>query len=199
MGKDNSIVILEGARRTPRADILIDNKKPGLFCASRPPSSAVWPSRRSSQTLPSIRGSSAMSSWVWRSRVTAIPFTERRRMRPRGGLGQDVPALTVARIRGSGAEAVTVGAEMMLAGLRHDEARLSRSWGVGRACSIPSSYYNYRGPRRHGYSEVRTRRCEGLPPGSHLQDSLLTGLHPSRRRNGDGQHSRRAGPTVRDD
>ena len=41
-------------------------------------------------------------------------------MRWRGGLGDDVPALTVARICGSGAEAVAVGAEMMLAGVRHD-------------------------------------------------------------------------------
>ena len=31
MGKETSIVILDGARRTPRADILIDNKEPGLF------------------------------------------------------------------------------------------------------------------------------------------------------------------------
>ena len=31
MTKNESIVILDGARRTPRADILIDNKKPGLF------------------------------------------------------------------------------------------------------------------------------------------------------------------------
>ena len=44
-------------------------------------------------------------------------------MRWRSGLGNDVPALTVARICGSGAEALSVGAEMMLAGIRHDEAR----------------------------------------------------------------------------
>ena len=31
MGNDRSIVILDGARRTPRADILINNKEPGLF------------------------------------------------------------------------------------------------------------------------------------------------------------------------
>ena len=42
-------------------------------------------------------------------------------MRWRGGLGNDVPALTVARICGSGAEAVAVGMEMILAGVRHDE------------------------------------------------------------------------------
>ncbi|MBK9648987.1 MAG: hypothetical protein IPO67_28215 [Deltaproteobacteria bacterium] len=31
MSKDTSIVILDGGRRTPRADILVDNKSPGLF------------------------------------------------------------------------------------------------------------------------------------------------------------------------
>ena len=30
-GNNESIVILDGGRRTPRADILIDNKKPGMF------------------------------------------------------------------------------------------------------------------------------------------------------------------------
>ena len=29
--KDRAIVILDGGRRTPRADILVDNSKPGLF------------------------------------------------------------------------------------------------------------------------------------------------------------------------
>ena len=31
MANSDSIVILDGARRIPRADILINNKKPGLF------------------------------------------------------------------------------------------------------------------------------------------------------------------------
>ena len=41
----------------------------------------------------------------------------------RGGVPESVPALTVARICGSGAEAVAVGAEMIGAGLRHDTER----------------------------------------------------------------------------
>ena len=41
----------------------------------------------------------------------------------RGGLDDDVPALTVARICGSGAEAVAVGMEHILAGVRHDKQR----------------------------------------------------------------------------
>ena len=44
-------------------------------------------------------------------------------MRRRGGLGNDVPALTVARICGSGAEAVAIGMEHILAGVRHDKKR----------------------------------------------------------------------------
>ena len=31
MAKETSIVILDGGRRTPRADILINNNEPGLF------------------------------------------------------------------------------------------------------------------------------------------------------------------------
>ena len=31
MSTDRSIVVLDGARRTPRADILADNRAPGLF------------------------------------------------------------------------------------------------------------------------------------------------------------------------
>jgi acetyl-CoA acetyltransferase family protein len=99
-------------------------------------------------------------------------------MRWRGGLGQDVPALTVARICGSGAEAVAVGAEMMLAGLRHDEARPFTVVGGGESMQYPFCLYNYRGhPVGTAIQKYGPVDVKGLPPGSHLQDSLLMGLY----------------------
>ncbi|MHC4816391.1 MAG: thiolase family protein [Planctomycetota bacterium] len=98
-------------------------------------------------------------------------------MRWRGGLGIDVPALTVARICGSGAEAVAVGAEIMLAGVRHDKKRPFMVVGGGESMQYPFCLFNYRGKKvgaavqKYGPVDVK-----GLPPGEHLQDSLLMGL-----------------------
>jgi acetyl-CoA acetyltransferase len=99
-------------------------------------------------------------------------------MRWRGGLGTDVPALTVARICGSGAEAVAVGSEIMLAGMRHDRERPFMVVGGAESMQYPFILYNYRG-RKLGasvqkYGPIDTK---ALPPGSHLQDSLLMGLY----------------------
>ena len=92
-------------------------------------------------------------------------------MRWRGGLGDDVPALTVARICGSGAEAVALGAEIMLAGVRHDEARPFMVVGGGESMQYPFCLYNYRGKKVGAavqkYGPVDPK---GLPPGAHLQD-----------------------------
>src|SRR5262245_15643822 len=105
MLSDNPIVILEGARRLPRAAILVDNKAPGLF------------SRLSTTQLGglAIRGALAatridrelighvvmgMAQHSHRDSIYAA-----RGMAWRGGVPEDVPALTVARICGSGAEA----------------------------------------------------------------------------------------------
>jgi acetyl-CoA acetyltransferase family protein len=96
----------------------------------------------------------------------------------RGGLDHDVPALTVARICGSGAEAVAVGAEMMLAGIRHDRERPLMVVGGGESMQYPFILYNWRGRKvgaavqKYGPIDVK-----GLPPGTHLQDSLLMGLY----------------------
>lgn len=66
-------------------------------------------------------------------------------MRWRGGLGEHVPALTVARICGSGAEALAVGAEIMTAGLRHDEERPFTVGGGAESMQYPFNLYNWRG------------------------------------------------------
>jgi acetyl-CoA acetyltransferase family protein len=96
----------------------------------------------------------------------------------RGGLAHDVPALTVARICGSGAEAVAIGAEMMLAGVRHDKQRPFMVVGGGESMQYPFILYNWRGRKvgtaiqKYGPVDIK-----GLPPGTHLHDSLLMGLY----------------------
>ncbi|MBM4116690.1 thiolase family protein [bacterium] len=99
-------------------------------------------------------------------------------MRWRGGLGQDVPALTVARICGSGAEAVAVGAELMLAGVRHDRDRPFVVVGGAESMQYPFMLYNYRG-RKLGETVQKYGpiAASALPAGEHLQDSLLMGLY----------------------
>ncbi|MFC1500300.1 hypothetical protein ACFL6T_04705 [Candidatus Zixiibacteriota bacterium] len=123
MGMDTPIVILDGGRRTPRADILVNNSSPGLF------------SRFSTTQLGGMAVASTLehtavdSSLIGHVVMGMAQHTHRdsiyaaQGMRWRGGLGDDVPALTVARICGSGAEAIAVGSEMMLAGVRHDRER----------------------------------------------------------------------------
>jgi acetyl-CoA acetyltransferase family protein len=89
-----------------------------------------------------------------------------------------VPALTVARICGSGTEAISVAAEMALAGLRHDKARPFYIVGGGESMQYPFSLYNYRGrmvgTATQKYGPIDTK---ALPAGTALQDALLMCLY----------------------
>ena len=115
MGKNGSIVILDGARRTPRADILIDNKKPGLFSRFSTTQLGGMAIESTLEATPVDKGliGHVIMGMAAHSHRDSIYGAQG--MRWRGGLGQDVPALTVARICGSGAEAVAVGSEIMTA------------------------------------------------------------------------------------
>jgi acetyl-CoA acetyltransferase family protein len=178
MGKSASIVILDGARRTPRADILINNKEPGLFSrfsTTQLGGLAIKSTLANTGVDKALIGHvvMGMASHSHRDSIYAAQG-----MRWRGGLGDDVPALTVARICGSGAEAVAVGAEMMLAGVRHDQQRPFSVVGGAESMQYPFILYNWRG-RKVGdavqkYGPIDTAQ---LPPGSYLQDSLLMGLY----------------------
>jgi acetyl-CoA acetyltransferase family protein len=178
MGKDETIVILDGARRTPRADILVDNKKPGLFSRFSTTQLGGMAIRSTLENTPIDKGliGHVVMGMAQQSHRDSIYGAQG--MRWRSGLGQDVPALTVARICGSGAEAVTVGAEMMLAGLRHDEARPFTVVGGAESMQYPFSIYNMRGRsvsttvQKYGPIDAKA-----LPPGTHLQDSLLLALY----------------------
>src|SRR5690349_7299292 len=123
MSKDTSIVILDGGRRTPRADILVDNKAPGLFShfsTTQLGGMAIKATLEHTKLDPGLVGHVVMGM-AQHSHRDSIYGAQG--MRWRGGLGKDVPALTVARICGSGAEALCICAEIILAGMRHDESR----------------------------------------------------------------------------
>ncbi|MBW2525429.1 MAG: thiolase family protein [Deltaproteobacteria bacterium] len=177
MANDN-IVILDGGRRTPRADILIANKKAGLFArfsTTQLGGMAVKATLENTKVDKGLIGHVIMGMAAHSHRDSIYGAQG---ARWRGGLPDDVPALTVARICGSGAEAVAVGSEIMLAGMRHDDERPFMVVGGCESMQYPFNLYNYRGKKvgtavqKYGPLDVR-----GLPPGSALQDSLLMSLY----------------------
>ncbi|MEW6742292.1 MAG: thiolase family protein [Planctomycetota bacterium] len=178
MGKDTSIVIIDGARRTPRADILHNNQDPGLFSrfsATQLGGLAIKATLEHTPVDKSLIGHVVMGM-AQHSHRDSIYGAQG--MRWRGGLAHDVPALTVARICGSGAEAVAVGAEMMLAGIRHDRERPFMVVGGGESMQYPFCVFNLRGQKlgaavqKYGPIDAKV-----LPPGSCLQDALLMALY----------------------
>ena len=178
MGSDRSIVILDGGRRTPRADILIDNKKPGLF-------SRFSTTQLGGMAIEAALEATAIDKGLIGHVVMGMASHSHRDsiygaqgMRWRGGLGDDVPALTVARICGSGAEAIAVGSEMILAGVRHDRERPFTVVGGAESMQYPFILYNYRGRKvGEGVQKYGPIDVKALPRGAHLQDSLLMGLY----------------------
>lgn len=178
MAKDRSIVILDGARRLPRADILLNNRAPGLFArfsTTQLGGLAVKATLEHTPVDPKLIGHVVMGMAAHSHRDSIYAAQG---MRWRGGLPHDVPALTVARICGSGAEAISVASEMILAGLRHDEARPFYVVGGGESMQYPFCLYNQRGKMVgtavQKYGPIETK---ALSPGTHLQDALLMCLY----------------------
>ncbi len=183
MGRDGSIVIVDGGRRLPRADILLNNRQPGLF------------SRFSATQLGGLAVKAALAHTpVSTDRIGHVVMGMAQHshrdsiyaaqgMRWRGGLRNDVPALTVARICGSGAEALAVGSELILAGIRHDAARPFVVVGGAESMQYPFAIYGLRGAKvGGGVQKFGPVDARALPPGVHLQDTLLANLYdPSAR------------------
>jgi acetyl-CoA acetyltransferase family protein len=178
MNENGSVVILDGGRRTPRADILENNKGPGLFSrysTTQLGGMAIRATLDNTPVDPGLIGHVVMGMAAHSHRDSIYAAQG---MAWRGGLAHDVPALTVARICGSGAEAIAVGSEIMLAGVRHDRRRPFMVVGGGESMQYPFNLYNYRGRsvgagvQKYGPIDVKA-----LPGGTHLQDSLLMGLY----------------------
>ena len=178
MGTNDSVVILDGGRRTPRADILVDNKRPGLFSrftTTQLGGMAIDAALSATNVDKGLVGHVVMGM-AQHSHRDSIYGAQG--MRWRGGLGDDVPALTVARICGSGAEAVAVGAEITLAGLRNDPERPFTVVGGAESMQYPFTLYNYRGKKvGTAVQKYGPLDPKGLPPGTQLQDMLLMSLY----------------------
>ncbi|MBP9204815.1 MAG: thiolase family protein [Kofleriaceae bacterium] len=175
---DNPIVILAGARRLPRADILVDNKAPGLFSkftTTQLGGLAIGATLAASKLDRRLIGHVVMGMAQHSHRDSIYAA---KGMAWRGGVPADVPALTVARICGSGAEAIAVGAELILAGVRHDPDRPFVVVGGAESMQYPLALYGVRGEpvgaSVHKYGPVEAK---ALPPGTHLQDMLLMSLY----------------------
>lgn len=172
------IVILDGARRLPRADILHKNREAGLFArfsTTQLGGMAIAATLEASGIDKGLVGHVVMGMAQHSHRDSIYAA---KGMAWRGGLAADVPALTVARICGSGAEAVAVGAEMILAGVRHDPERPFVVVGGAESMQYPFCLYNVRGKtigaavQKYGPIDAGA-----LPPGTALQDMLLMSLY----------------------
>ncbi|MHC5073052.1 MAG: thiolase family protein, partial [Planctomycetota bacterium] len=159
MTSKDTVVILDGARRTPRPDILIRNQEPGLFSrftTTQLGGMAIDATLKHTPVDKSLIGHVVMGM-AQHSHRDSIYGAQG--MAWRGGLDQDVPALTVARICGSGTEALCVGADMMLSGLRYDEARPFMVVGGAESMQYPFCLYNYRG-RKVGTAVQKYGPCD---------------------------------------
>jgi len=178
MTNGNSVVLLDGGRRLPRVDILIDNKKPGLFSrysTTQLGGMAVKAALAHTAIDPALVGHVVMGM-AQHSHRDSIYAAQG--MRWRGGLPDDVPALTVARICGSGVESIAVASEMMLAGLRHDADRPFSVVGGAESMQYPFALYNHRGrPVGAGVQKYGPVDAAALPRGTYLQDVLLMSLY----------------------
>jgi acetyl-CoA acetyltransferase family protein len=178
MGQSTSIVILEGGRRIPRADILIHNREPGLysrFSTTQLGGLAIDATLKHTAIDRGLIGHVVMGMAQHSHRDSIYAA---KGMAWRGGLGQDVPALTVARICGSGAEAVAVGAEMILAGLRHDSERPFSIVGGAESMQYPFCLYNQRGKKvGDAVQKYGPIDAKALSAGTALQDMLLMSLY----------------------
>jgi len=178
MAKEKSIVILDGGRRLPRADILHNNKGPGLFTrftATQLGGLAIKATLEHTAIDKKLLGGVVMGMAAHSHRDSIYGAQG---MKWRAGIGFDVPALTVARICGSGAEAISVASEMALAGLRHDEARPFYVVGGAESMQYPFSLYNMRGKQVgtavQKYGPIDSK---ALPPGTAIQDALMMCLY----------------------
>ncbi len=178
MSQSSSIVIRDGAKRTPRADILVDNREPGLFSrfsTTQLGGFAIRATLENTKLDRSLVGHVVMGMAQHSHRDSIYGA---KGMAWRGGLAKDVPALTVARICGSGAEAVAVGAELILAGVRHDTERPFVVVGGAESMQYPFCLYEQRGKKiGEATQKYGPIDAKSLPAGVHLQDMLLMSLY----------------------
>jgi acetyl-CoA acetyltransferase family protein len=174
----SDIFILSGAKRLPRADLLVNNQEPGLysrFSTTQLGGMAIEATVKHSRLDQGLIGHVVMGM-AQHSHRDSIYGAQG--MRFRGGLSHDVPALTVARICGSGAESIAVASEMLLAGLRTDPKRPFIVAGGAESMQYPFSLYQYRGKKvGESVQKYGPISASQLPKQEALQDMLLMSLY----------------------
>lgn len=173
-----SIMIVDGGRRLPRADILHQNREPGLFSrfSTTHLGGLAMKAAVARSAVPPERIGHVVMGMAQHSHRDSIYAAQG--MRWRAGLPHDVPALTVARICGSGAEALAVGSEIILAGLRHDTARPFVVVGGAESMQYPFTLYGMRGKKvGEAVQKYGPIDAKALPSGTHLADMMLAGLY----------------------
>lgn len=175
--KKNSIVVLDGGRRTPRADILIDNKLPGLFhryTTNQLGGFAIKATLEASRVSHEHIGHVIMGNALESHRDSIYAA---RGMALAAGLPYEIPALTVRRICGTGTQAIVNGAHMALL---EDlpEGKPLVVVGGGESMQYPHAIFNMRG-KKAGNTVVKYGPidCHALPKGSYAQDMLHMALY----------------------
>ncbi len=176
MLQEDPVVILDGGKRTPRADILVKNKFPGLFhrytsnqLGAHAIKAAVETTGVDVDTIGHVVMGNALESHrdgIYAARGMALD----------AGLPREIPALTVRRICGSGAQAIVNGAHQVLLG-DHDKGRPLIVAGGAESMQYPHIIYNLRG-RKQGPTVVKYGPvdCHSLPKGTYAQDLLHMAL-----------------------
>ena len=171
-----NIVILDGGRRTPRADILLNNNYPGLmsrYSTNKLGSIVIEAAMKASKVIPDEIGHVIMGNALESHRDSIYGA---RGMALGAGLNITTPALTVRRLCGSGAQSIVNGTQMLLLG-DHPEDQPFMVVGGAESMQYPHILYNLRG-RKQGNTTVKygAVACSSLPPGSYAQDLLHMAL-----------------------
>ncbi len=177
MLNEQSIVILNGGKRTPRADILINNRDEGLFhgyTTNQLGGIAIRATLSNSGVKGEEIGHVVMGNALESHRDSIYAA---RGMAIEGGLPYEVPALTVRRICGSGAQSIVNAAQMLLLE-DYPEDKPFIIAGGAESMQYPHMLYNLRG-RRVGNSVVKygAINCSSLPRGTYAQDLLHMALY----------------------
>ena len=175
--REHPIVILDGGRRLPRADILVNNRDPGLlhsFTTNQLGGMAIRATLGATGIAAERLGHVVMGNALESHRDSIYGA---RGMAIEGGVPWETPALTVRRICGSGAQAIVNAAQMLLLG-DHPPERPFLLAGGAESMQYPHVLYGLRG-RRVGKTVVKygPLDCSTMAKGSYAQDLLYMALY----------------------
>ncbi|MCB1050634.1 MAG: thiolase family protein [Acidobacteria bacterium] len=174
--EEDPLVILDGGRRTPRADILHENKRPGKFASlstNQLGGIAIKATLEHSGVSPDQIGHVIMAQALESHRDSIYAA---RIMALEAGIPKEVPALTVRRLCGSGAQAIVNACHQLLLE-DHLPGRPYLVAGGAESMQYPHIVYGLRGkPAKQGIVKYGAVACDQMPPGTFAQDLLHMAL-----------------------